>query len=172
MCILPLSVTEGLWRANGLWRDRLKSLLLSLIRHPTSLNEMPMSSLQDSVLLSVVEHVFLPPKLPQHAPSEEEERRTNEALCHILIQAAAAFSEGSKSSQQQSWSHMIKMMEFMYWIAKGPLVETELKDACSNLAAGGGHESPPVYVLIVYVHFQMSLLCMFKLRTPLSSFAS
>jgi hypothetical protein len=104
-----------------------------------------MISLHDSVLLSVVEHVFLPPKLPQYAPSEEDERRTNEALCHILIQAAAAFSERLQTSQQRSWSHMIKMMELMYWIAKGPLVETELKDACSNLGVGGEHESPPVW---------------------------
>ncbi|KAH9061808.1 hypothetical protein EDB83DRAFT_2506594 [Lactarius deliciosus] len=66
------------------------------------------------VLLSVIEHVFLPPKLPQQAPTEEAERGTNMALCHILIQAARAFSRFLSPSQQLSWTHMIKMMESMW----------------------------------------------------------
>ena len=39
-------------------------------------------------LRSVVEHVFLPPKLPQEAQGDEAESRTNVALCHILVDEA------------------------------------------------------------------------------------
>ncbi|KAI9431719.1 hypothetical protein H4582DRAFT_2084583 [Lactarius indigo] len=88
------------------------------------------------VLLSVVNHVFLPPKLPQQAPTEEAERGTNVALCHILIQAARAFSQFLSPPQQQSWTHMIKMMESMDWTTTGPLVEAELKGIFSDLIVG------------------------------------
>ncbi|KAH9038807.1 hypothetical protein EDB85DRAFT_392096 [Lactarius pseudohatsudake] len=88
------------------------------------------------VLLSVIEHVFLPPKLPQQAPTEEAERGTNMALCHILIQAARAFSRFLSPSQQLSWTHMIKMMESICWTTKGPLVEAELKGTFSDLTVG------------------------------------
>ena len=110
--------------------------------------------LHDSVLLSVVDHVFLPPKLPQHAQTEEAERGTNEALCYVIIQAANAFSEGLPPSLQLPWSHVIKMMESMHFIAKGPLVETELKDTFSNLAVGGGYKIPPAYCIIINFTFR------------------
>jgi hypothetical protein len=99
----------------------------------------------DSVLLSLFDHVFLPPKLPQHAPTEEAERGTNVALCRILLQAARAFSEGILPSQQFLLSRMIKMMESVQRSTEGPLVETELTDTFSNLAVGGGPELPPAY---------------------------
>ncbi|KAH9059214.1 hypothetical protein EDB87DRAFT_1684972 [Lactarius vividus] len=88
------------------------------------------------VLLSVIDHVFLPPKLPQQAPTEEAERGTNVALCHILMQAAQAFSQFLSPSQQLSWTHMMKTMVSMCWISKGPLVEAELKGIFSDLTVG------------------------------------
>ncbi|KAH8992967.1 hypothetical protein EDB92DRAFT_1796839 [Lactarius akahatsu] len=98
---------------------------------------MPLSHDFDSeVLLSVVDHVFLPVKLPQQAPTEGSERKTNVALCHILIQAAQAFSQCLSPSQQRSWAHMIKTMESIHCTAKGPLVEAELKGTLSDLAVG------------------------------------
>lgn len=128
-------------------------------------------SLPDSVLLSLVDHIFLPPKLPQHAPTEDAERDTNKALCHVLLQAIRAFSEGVSPTQRLLLSHMVKMMESVQRSTEGPLVETELKDAFSNLAVGGGPEFPPACCIIAYVHFQMYSLYMFELKIPLSLFA-
>jgi len=99
--------------------------------------------LDSEVFLSVIDNVFLPPKLPQQAPTDEAERGTNVALCHILIQAARTFSKCLSPSQQLLWAHMIKMMEYIYWISKGPLVGGELKGIFSGLAVGGGLELPP-----------------------------
>lgn len=124
-------------------------------------------SLPDSVLLSLVDHIFLPPKLPQHAPTNEEERGTNQALCRILLQAIKAFSEGVSPPQRLLLSHMVKMMESVQRSTEGPLVETELTETFSSLAVGGGPEFPPACCIIVHVHFQMSLLFMFGLRMPL-----
>ena len=90
-----------------------------------------------SVLCSVVEHVCLPPKLPQKAPEEEAERRTNEALCRILVHAAEAFRQYLSPSQELVWARMQKMMESIHRTARAPLVETELKGVLSDLVAGG-----------------------------------
>ncbi|KAH9056704.1 hypothetical protein EDB87DRAFT_1193691 [Lactarius vividus] len=105
---------------------------------PPSLNEMSISinDFDSKVLLSVVEHVFLPPKLPQQAPTEEAERKTNVALCHILKRAARAFSKDLPSPQQSLWTRTKKMMGSVYRTAKAPLVEAELAGALSDLAVG------------------------------------
>ena len=96
--------------------------------------------IESDVLLSVVEHVFLPPKLPQTAPTKDAECATNVALCHILIEAAQAFSEGLSESplRQSLWARMIKMIRSIYWAAKSPLSEAELKGTLSDLVIQGG----------------------------------
>ena len=91
-----------------------------------------------NVLLSVVEHVFLLPMLPQEAPTEEAERGTQVALCHIFIQAARTFSQGLSPIRQSLWARMIKMMGFISRTAKAPLTEGELAGALSDLGMGGG----------------------------------
>lgn len=118
---------------------------------------MYLPNLDSKVLLSVVDHIFLPPKLPQQAPTEEAERSTNIALCHILIQAAQDFSQCLSTSQWPLWSHMIKMIESVYRSAKGSLVEEELKGIFLGLTLGGELELPHACGTIIYLHFQMSL---------------
>ena len=98
------------------------------------------TDIDSDVLLSVVEHVFLPPKLPQEAPTEEAERRTNVVLCHILIEAARAFSQGLSPFQKSLWAQMIKMMGSIYQAARAPLEEAELAGTFSELVIGGGLE--------------------------------
>ncbi|KAH9009784.1 hypothetical protein EDB84DRAFT_1163543, partial [Lactarius hengduanensis] len=88
------------------------------------------------VLLSVVEHVFLPPKLPQEALTEKAERETNVSLCYILIQVARVFSQGLSPLQRSSWAHMINMMGYIYRTVREPLVEAELAGALSGLDVG------------------------------------
>jgi hypothetical protein len=90
-----------------------------------------------NTLGSVVEHVFMLPKLPQEAPTETAEQETNVTLCHLLIGAARAFHQGLSHSQQSTWTHMIKMMELIWQNIKAPLKETDLQSALSTLAVGG-----------------------------------
>ncbi|KAH9160220.1 hypothetical protein EDB89DRAFT_2117301 [Lactarius sanguifluus] len=88
------------------------------------------------VLLSVVEHVFLPPKLPQEALTEKAEREINVSLCYVLIQVARVFSQGLSPLQQSSWAHMINMMGYIYRAVRAPLVEAEPAGALSGLNVG------------------------------------
>jgi hypothetical protein len=43
------------------------------------------------ILRSVIDHVFMPPKLPQAGPGEQAEQKTNVALCNSIIDAARDF---------------------------------------------------------------------------------
>ena len=104
------------------------------------------TDIDSDTLLSVVEHVFLPPKLPQEAPTEEAERRTNVALCHILIQAARAFLKDLSPIRLRLWGRMITMMESISQAAKVPRVEVELVRVLSKLVIGGALEPARVVV--------------------------
>ena len=108
-------------------------------------------------LLSVVEHVFLPPRLPQEAPTEEAERRTNVALCHILIQAARVFLKDLSPVRQPLWGGMITMMESISQAARVPRVEAELVRVLSNLVIGGALE--PARVVVSLLAIALRCLC-------------
>ena len=115
-----------------------------------------LTDIDSEVLLSVVEHVFLPPKLPQEATEEDTERKLNVALCHVLIHVAAAFRRYLPPSGEFVWDRMLKMMGFISRAASAPLVEAELVGALSDLRVGGGLELPPAFRMTDYLCFQMS----------------
>ena len=102
--------------------------------------DLHLTDIDSDTLLSVVEHVFLPPKLPQEAPTEEAERHVNVALCHTLIHAARAFFKGLSPLRHPLWTRMIKMMGSLYQTASVPMVEAELVDTLSDLVMGGALE--------------------------------
>ena len=113
------------------------------------------TDIDSDILLSVVEHVFLPPELPQEAPTEDDERSTNAALCNFLIQAARTFSPGLSPVQQSLWTRMTKMMETIYRTARAPLVEADLVGVLSDLTVGGAlefaHAVAPSFTFILDV---------------------
>jgi hypothetical protein len=94
-------------------------------------------SLNSNILRSVVEHVFMPPKLPQEGPGGQAEQKLNVALCNSLIGAAHDFFEYLPSSQSSLWLHMIQMMDLVRRAATVPFEESDLKGALSDLAIGG-----------------------------------
>jgi hypothetical protein len=89
------------------------------------------------ILRSVIEHVFLPPRLPQAGPSEETEHKTNVALCNSLVEAVRDFLQTIPSSQRPLWRHMIKMMELARRAAIIPFKEADLQHVFSDMAVGG-----------------------------------
>jgi len=89
------------------------------------------------ILLSVIEHVFLPLRLPQAGPSEETEHKSNVALCNSLVEAARDFLQIVPSSQRPLWKHMTKMMELACRAAIVPFEEADLQRVFSDMAVGG-----------------------------------
>jgi hypothetical protein len=98
---------------------------------------LPIAEIDLDTLTSVVEHVFMPPKLPQEAPTETDERNTNGALCDLLIDAAQAFHQCLSHSQQSTWTNMIKMMKLIRQNVKTPLEAKDLQSVLSTLTDGG-----------------------------------
>jgi hypothetical protein len=98
---------------------------------------LPVTDVDSDVLRSVVEHVFMPPKLPQAGQDLKAERELNVAICHVLIEAARKFLQDLPYSQRPQWGHMIKMMESVRRAAKFPLETAELQRTLSNMTVGG-----------------------------------
>jgi hypothetical protein len=95
------------------------------------------NSLAADILCSVVEHVFMPPKLPQKHPGRERARKVNVMLCNSLINAAQDFLKIIPSSERPLWMNMIKMMKLARRAAKSPFVPDDLYRALSDMALGG-----------------------------------
>jgi hypothetical protein len=89
------------------------------------------------ILRSIVEHVFMPPKLPQEDPGDQIRQRTDVALCDNLLEVARDFLPDVPSSQRSLWMHMVKMMELARRAVEVPLDEAGLQHAFSNMAIGG-----------------------------------
>ena len=98
---------------------------------------LPVVDFDPNVLRSVLEHVFMPPKLPQTGQDHKAERELNVAICHLLIEAARKFLQDLPYSQRSQWGHMIKMMESISRAAKFPLETAELQRTLSNMNVGG-----------------------------------
>jgi hypothetical protein len=90
----------------------------------------------DSLRL-VVDHVFMPPELPQKDPGEQIEQRMNVALCNSLVEAAQHFLQNVPSLQRPLWTQMIKMMELAHRAAQIPFEEADLMRTFSDMAVGG-----------------------------------
>jgi hypothetical protein len=116
-----------------------------------------LTDLESYDLHSVVEHVFLPPKLPQEAQSDDAERGTNVALCRLLIDAAAAFRQYLSPSQELVWASMENMIEYILRAASSPLPEANLAGILAELDINGELELPLACRMVVYIRFQMSL---------------
>jgi hypothetical protein len=97
----------------------------------------PISDITRDALRSVVEHVFMPPKLPQQAPSETTEQETSVALCRLLLEAARDFHQCLSHSQRSTWAHMINMMVLVWRNVRAPLDEADLQNTLSSLTVGG-----------------------------------
>ena len=95
------------------------------------------NNLNSEILRSVIDHVFLPLKLPQAHPGEQKEQKTNVALCDSLIEAAQNFLQLLPPAEGPLWMQMIKMMELARRAAKAPFNEVDLQRVLSDMCIGG-----------------------------------
>ena len=88
-------------------------------------------------LRSVIDHVFMPPKLPQIHPGRRKERKMNVALCNNLIEAAQDFVQFLSPSEGPLWMQMVKMIDLARRAAKAPFNEADLQRVLSDMGIGG-----------------------------------
>jgi hypothetical protein len=96
-------------------------------------------NVDSDILRSVIEHVFMPPKLPQRHPTTETEQRINLALCNRLIDAAKEFVHFLPASEGTSslWNQMIEMMETACYVQEASRGTNDLNGTLSRMAIGG-----------------------------------
>jgi hypothetical protein len=108
---------------------------------------LPAPNIDSNILSSVVEHVFMPPKLPQEAPAKEVEQKIKADLCLLLLDAAHAFHQCLPHSKKSTWDHMVKMINLVCRDVEAPSDRTGLQSALSDLSVGGKsydlHVIPP-----------------------------
>jgi hypothetical protein len=105
--------------------------------------------LNPNILRSIVEHVFMPPQLPQEDPGEQMVQEMNVALCDNLIKAAEDFSKYLPSGQSPLWKRMIKMMDLARRAASVPFGEAYLQGTLSDMKIEGLSNIPPFFTFWV-----------------------
>ena len=63
--------------------------------------------LDDTVLRYLLNHVFLPPKLPQ---KDDYDAEHDDALCRFIYDASFEFSAFLSPSQQMQWQIIVQML--------------------------------------------------------------
>ena len=111
----------------------------------------PASHGLNSVLYSVVEHVFIPPKLPQEDPGEDIEQKTNVALCNNLIEAAQKFLQSLPAAESPLWIRMIKTLELVRLAATVPFNGADLQRVLSYMTIGGTSTYLVFYSVFLFV---------------------
>jgi hypothetical protein len=98
---------------------------------------LPLNDPDSRPLRLVIDHVFMPPRLPQEDPGEQIEQEMNVALCSSLIDAAREFLQTIPPSEHPLWMHMIKMMDVVHRAAISPFQEVDLQQELAKMDCGG-----------------------------------
>lgn len=88
-------------------------------------------------LLCLVNHVFLPPELPQAAPGEREESRINTLLCQTVLSWANAYMTYLSTEEEVQWVPIIEMLEQLLHTTQSPLSQLTLQRDFSQLKENG-----------------------------------
>ncbi|KAG8733893.1 hypothetical protein FRC10_012098 [Ceratobasidium sp. 414] len=84
-------------------------------------------------LLGVVQHVFLPPKLPQQAPSKTYEHQVDYRLIDLALGAVEKYQDSATGNTEQ-WARMSCMLSTMARNVEAPL--ERLRDDMTSMQTG------------------------------------
>jgi hypothetical protein len=96
--------------------------------------EEPLSGAE--VLLHVVEHVFLPPSLPQRAPSENHEWQIDRELVCSVVDSVESYRNLLSDSTKQ-WLRMSRMLSIFAGHVEFPPGKEELQQGMAGMKIGG-----------------------------------
>ena len=83
----------------------------------------------------IVNHVFLPPKLPQQDDSDDANEH---ALCLIIYQAAQDYTRVLSAEQQTRWAPILKMLERIDVSHESSLLSKDIiSEYVANMECGG-----------------------------------
>ncbi len=90
--------------------------------------------MDDALLNYIINHVFLPPILPQE---DDRDEKHESGLCSILLECAQRYQSHLDENGQQKWSHILKMLQNFELSLRMSLSLKLVYDQFSDMACGG-----------------------------------
>ncbi|KAG9125299.1 hypothetical protein FRC07_008195 [Ceratobasidium sp. 392] len=90
---------------------------------------------EHGTLLHVVYHVFLPPKLPQAALSEDKQSHVDLRLVHLVLEAVEQYRKLTLSNVL-GWNYMYRMLSHLAEDVWTPLAQDKLARNMTNMRSG------------------------------------
>jgi hypothetical protein len=89
------------------------------------------------VLEHAINHVFLPPKLPQEADPESLQDEIHMLMCRVALDVVEQVQENLPVEDPATWGHLQMMLSHLHNTVRNPLDEAQLKDDFVQLPIGG-----------------------------------
>lgn len=105
----------------------------------------PLGDLDSETLEYIINHVFLPPKLPQKA--EDHTDAKNSTLLKILQYIAETYLQNGTDSERSQWTLIIRMLTSLRSLENGSsLPIKEFCDVVVGMKTGGNYTCRPRYL--------------------------
>ena len=130
--------------------------------------------------ITLTNHLFLPPKLPQHAPSVLQESETNILLTETVLLVTEQYAS-SLHEEQGIWRPILKMLKNLLSACQIPLSKASIRSDLSQMETNGLHHYRILYfhtnkhltfadVLVYHIRAQNACVLVRKLPDEVASF--
>jgi hypothetical protein len=90
-----------------------------------------------TVFLQTVEHICMPPKVPQIGVSVELEYKIALKMCQLVENAAMDYAKTQRGRKTAFWKSISKSLKYLGNYAQGPLQANQVEKSLRNLHIGG-----------------------------------
>lgn len=101
-----------------------------------------------TVLHSVIDHVFLPPKLPQRADPPDRDRNVHLLLAKLLVDYAEDYAHVLPDMQQATWAHICRMLRHVGARVDMDLEKAQLTRDLAGMCPGGVYPSQRISITL------------------------
>lgn len=110
----------------------------------TDMPTAPLGDIGPDNLKFIINHVFLPPKLPQ--AMEEHTETKNSALLKLLQRVAETYHRNTTGSEKLQWNPIIQMLTTLCSLENGSSLPAQsFRDAVVRMRTGGKSVCTPIY---------------------------
>jgi hypothetical protein len=113
------------------------------------------------ILEQTINHVFLPPKLPQEAGLESLQKETHLLMCQVAFEAIGQLHQNMPPKDQPRLIHVQKMLLHLQDTIQTPLAEKRLQKDLFQLRVGGEWRSNSLTTLLFSSSFGLELLALY-----------
>ncbi|KAK7677682.1 hypothetical protein QCA50_019373 [Cerrena zonata] len=109
--------------------------------------------------IDLVYHIFLPPKLPQSAPTEDRKQRLDVLMLQAVLESAEEYAASLSAEEGEQWPPLIEMLKQILRTSEIPLSKTSLYRDLSQLKENG----------VLALHIRAQNACVIVRKTALET---